>query len=184
MVRYASRARKRPAARKTASASGRRPRSLASAMASSCPDRWLRLRRSVYRRIWAYTVSLSPSRLLRSSGTYSASRSPSGVSTFRTASRRLSGRRASTVVDMDCEWAVRAKLTEREGGFKRYIWNVPSRLFLGAVFAFVIALVAWRVRALSGGGALAAIVVGVATTAAGWDWATMLIVFFVTSVAL
>ena len=38
-VMYASRARKRPAARSTASASGRRPMSFASAIASSCAVR-------------------------------------------------------------------------------------------------------------------------------------------------
>ena len=46
-VMYASRARKRPAARSTASASGRRPISRASAMASSCAVRWLRRTASV-----------------------------------------------------------------------------------------------------------------------------------------
>lgn len=47
-----------------------------------------------------------------------------------------------------------------------------------------IALAARRTRTLSASGAIAAVVIGAACTAAGWSWAVVLIVFFATSSAL
>jgi uncharacterized protein (TIGR00297 family) len=59
-----------------------------------------------------------------------------------------------------------------------------ERALAGFVLAGTIALVARSVRALSLGGAIAALLVGTAAAVAGWTWATVLIVFFVTSSAL
>ena len=59
-----------------------------------------------------------------------------------------------------------------------------ERALAGFVLAGAIAFVARTVRALSTGGAVAALLVGTAAAIAGWPWATVLIVFFVTSSAL
>lgn len=59
-----------------------------------------------------------------------------------------------------------------------------DRALAGFVLAGAIAFVARTVRALSTGGAVAALLVGTAAAIAGWTWATVLIVFFVTSSAL
>ncbi|MFN2564323.1 MAG: DUF92 domain-containing protein [Gemmatimonadaceae bacterium] len=48
----------------------------------------------------------------------------------------------------------------------------------------LIALVARRVRVLSAGGSAAAIGVGVAATVAGWSWAFLLVLYFISSVGL
>ena len=59
-----------------------------------------------------------------------------------------------------------------------------ARGALGFLIACVLALGALRSGALARDGALAAIVVGTLCVAAGWSWATLLVVFFVTSSAL
>jgi len=59
-----------------------------------------------------------------------------------------------------------------------------ERALAGFLLAGAIAFAARTVRALSVGGAVAALVVGTAAAIAGWTWATVLIVFFVTSSAL
>ena len=59
-----------------------------------------------------------------------------------------------------------------------------DRALAGFLLAGAIAFVARTVRALSAGGALAALLVGTAAAIAGWTWATVLIVFFVTSSTL
>ena len=61
---------------------------------------------------------------------------------------------------------------------------MAPRVLLGIVLAAAVALAARRARALSSGGALAATVVGAAAVAAGWDWAALVILFFVSSTAL
>ena len=48
----------------------------------------------------------------------------------------------------------------------------------------MIALIAWRARALRPSGALAAVAAGTAATAAGWDWGILLVLYFVSSAAL
>lgn len=58
------------------------------------------------------------------------------------------------------------------------------RFAIGLVGAAAIALVARRARSLSTSGAIAATVVGGMTAAAGWSWAALLIIYFVTSSAL
>lgn len=55
---------------------------------------------------------------------------------------------------------------------------------LGCLLASVIALVAWRARSLTRGGALAAIAAGTSAVAAGWDWGILLVLYFVSSSAL
>ncbi len=55
-----------------------------------------------------------------------------------------------------------------------------ERTLLGAVAAIGIALAARGTRALSTGGAVTAVVVGTLCVAAGWDWAVLLLVFFLT----
>ena len=59
-----------------------------------------------------------------------------------------------------------------------------ERALAGFLLAGAIAFVARNVRALSTGGAVAALLVGTAASIAGWTWAALLIVFFVTSSAL
>ncbi|MDE3128917.1 MAG: DUF92 domain-containing protein, partial [Gemmatimonadota bacterium] len=55
------------------------------------------------------------------------------------------------------------------------------RLVLGFVVAAGIAAAARRARALSRSGAAAAVLVGTAAVAAGWDWGALLVAFFVAS---
>jgi uncharacterized protein (TIGR00297 family) len=59
-----------------------------------------------------------------------------------------------------------------------------ARLALGVVGAALVAAGAWRVGALSRSGAIAATLVGAVATAAGCNWAALLIVFFVAGTAL
>ena len=59
-----------------------------------------------------------------------------------------------------------------------------SRALAGFGLASAIAIAGRLARSLSVDGAIAAIVVGTAATIAGWNWAAILILFFVTSSAL
>ena len=59
-----------------------------------------------------------------------------------------------------------------------------ERTLAGFLLAGAIAFVARTVRALSAGGAVAAVLVGTAAAIAGWSWATILILIFVSSSAL
>jgi uncharacterized protein (TIGR00297 family) len=52
---------------------------------------------------------------------------------------------------------------------------------IGIVLAVVIALTAWRLRWLTGSGAVAAWVAGTVAMGAGWDWGITLISYFVAS---
>jgi uncharacterized protein (TIGR00297 family) len=61
---------------------------------------------------------------------------------------------------------------------------VIERALAGLVVAGTVALAARRAHALSLGGAAAAVVVGVAAVAAGWEWGALLIAYFVASIAL
>src|SRR5437016_1282237 len=61
--------------------------------------------------------------------------------------------------------------------------QVPSWL-LGFVLAGVITALAFRGRALSGGGAIAAVAVGTLAVTAGWTWGVVLIAYFVSSAFL
>jgi uncharacterized protein (TIGR00297 family) len=58
------------------------------------------------------------------------------------------------------------------------------RILVGAIAAVAIAGAARRARSLSGSGALAAIIIGTAASAAGWNWAVLLILYFASSTAL
>lgn len=51
----------------------------------------------------------------------------------------------------------------------------------GFALAAVIAIAAWRLRALTASGAVAAVVVGTLAVAAGWEWAALLVAYFVAS---
>jgi uncharacterized protein (TIGR00297 family) len=55
---------------------------------------------------------------------------------------------------------------------------------VGFLLASVIALVAWRARALTWWGALAAVAMGTVAVAAGWSWGILLVLYFVSSSAL
>jgi len=55
---------------------------------------------------------------------------------------------------------------------------------VGVTLATLIALVAWRTGALSSTGSAAAFGLGTASVAAGWSWATLLVMYFVSSVML
>jgi len=59
--------------------------------------------------------------------------------------------------------------------------HATFRTASGVLAAAVVALLARRARALSADGAIAATAVGAASVAAGWDWAGLLMVFFVGS---
>ena len=59
-----------------------------------------------------------------------------------------------------------------------------DRALAGLLLAGAIAAGARRARSLSWDGAVAAVAVGTATTIAGWGWAFIVILFFVTSTAL
>lgn len=59
-----------------------------------------------------------------------------------------------------------------------------DRALAGFLLAGALAFGARAVRALSRGGAIAALVVGTTSVIAGWSWAIVLIAFFVTSTAL
>ena len=59
-----------------------------------------------------------------------------------------------------------------------------ERAALGFLLASLVAVVAVRSRALTRDGGVAAVVVGTICVAAGWGWAALLAVFFVTSSAL
>lgn len=60
----------------------------------------------------------------------------------------------------------------------------PGRTITGALLASAIAAAAWKARALSASGAFAAVMLGAACAAAGWTWAAMLILFFLSSTGL
>lgn len=55
---------------------------------------------------------------------------------------------------------------------------------LALAVAAIIAFLAYRWRALDAGGALAATITGAAAVYAGWDWAALLLVFFLSGSAL
>jgi uncharacterized protein (TIGR00297 family) len=58
----------------------------------------------------------------------------------------------------------------------------PAQLAFGFLLAVLIAYAAWRVRSLSRSGALAAVVVGaVIFGLGGWQWAILLLTFFISS---
>ena len=59
-----------------------------------------------------------------------------------------------------------------------------GRAVAGIALALAIALLARRARALDTGGAIAAVVVGTASMAAGWAWGALLLLFFGTGTAL
>lgn len=56
--------------------------------------------------------------------------------------------------------------------------------FMGAALAVIIAAGAWRVRSLSGSGAIAAAILGTLSMAAGWGWGIVLVAYFVSSTGL
>ena len=58
------------------------------------------------------------------------------------------------------------------------------RILAGVLVAIIIGAVARRARALSTSGAVAAAVIGVLATIAGWNWAALLIVYFVLATGL
>src|SRR5689334_20267789 len=58
------------------------------------------------------------------------------------------------------------------------------RLVAAVPIAGIVALIAWRARALTVSGAIAATVMGGVAVAAGWPWAILLIVYFAASTAL
>jgi uncharacterized protein (TIGR00297 family) len=62
--------------------------------------------------------------------------------------------------------------------------NLPQ-LLIGTIGAILISFLAWKLRSLSKSGALAAFVVGtVIFGLGGWQWAVLLLAFFITSTAL
>jgi uncharacterized protein (TIGR00297 family) len=61
----------------------------------------------------------------------------------------------------------------------------PSfRLLAGAILASALSLAAFRAHTLSRSGSVAAFVVGTAACVAGWEWAIVLLAFFISSSAL
>ncbi|HEU4747203.1 MAG TPA: DUF92 domain-containing protein [Gemmatimonadaceae bacterium] len=65
--------------------------------------------------------------------------------------------------------------------------RLPERLItaiIGALLSAAIAVVAYRARALSRSGAIAATLVGITAVSAGWRWGVLLVAFFLSSTAL
>ena len=62
--------------------------------------------------------------------------------------------------------------------------DLALRALLGLILAGAIAGTAWKLRALAPTGVVAATAIGAACAGAGWDWAILLIAFFLTSTAL
>lgn len=62
--------------------------------------------------------------------------------------------------------------------------DIASRAVIGFFLATIVALLARRENELTAGGAVAATVVGTVCLAAGWTWALLLLVMFLTSTAL
>lgn len=58
------------------------------------------------------------------------------------------------------------------------------RFLIGLIAATCVGVVAHRARALSGSGAAASALIGTVAVAAGWDWAVLLILYFVSSTLL
>ena len=52
------------------------------------------------------------------------------------------------------------------------------------MLASAIAVIAWRARSLRASGAVAAVGIGTAAVAAGWDWGILVVIYFVSSSAL
>ncbi|MFL5575901.1 MAG: DUF92 domain-containing protein [Gemmatimonadaceae bacterium] len=67
---------------------------------------------------------------------------------------------------------------------RRPLTDTVGRAAAGLVAAAAIAAAARRARSLAPSGALAAVAVGTASVAAGWDWGALLVAFFVASSAL
>jgi uncharacterized protein (TIGR00297 family) len=61
---------------------------------------------------------------------------------------------------------------------------VLNHILVGAALAIVVAAAAWRSRALSASGAVAASVIGTLAVAVGWTWGVLLIAYFAASSAL
>jgi uncharacterized protein (TIGR00297 family) len=59
-----------------------------------------------------------------------------------------------------------------------------ERIAIGVVLGTLIALAAGRVGALSRAGSAAAVAIGAAAVGAGWSWGALLVLYFVSSVAL
>jgi uncharacterized protein (TIGR00297 family) len=62
--------------------------------------------------------------------------------------------------------------------------SILTRLGVAIAVALAFALLAWRARSLSAGGSVAATIVGALSVLAGWHWALLLVVYFVTASAL
>ncbi len=67
----------------------------------------------------------------------------------------------------------------------RLFWELQTtRVIIGAAIAAIVVIVAFRRRSLSRSGAIAALVLGIICTAAGWGWAALLISFFISGTLL
>ncbi|GAC1514853.1 MAG: hypothetical protein NVS1B4_03570 [Gemmatimonadaceae bacterium] len=62
--------------------------------------------------------------------------------------------------------------------------GVTARVLTGGILAAVVAILARRARSLSPSGSCAAWLVGAVCVSAGWNWALLLVAFFLTSTAL
>lgn len=62
--------------------------------------------------------------------------------------------------------------------------SLELRVVVGALSAVGIAAAAWKARSLSRSGALAAVMTGTVAAAAGWSWAILLVLYFVSSTLL
>jgi uncharacterized protein (TIGR00297 family) len=62
--------------------------------------------------------------------------------------------------------------------------DLSPRFLAGLVVGAIVVGVGWRARSLSGGGAIAALAVGIAAAAAGPPWVLLLLFYFVTASAI
>jgi uncharacterized protein (TIGR00297 family) len=96
---------------------------------------------------------------------------------------RASPRRSARAHSGDCNHEPASRGAGSDGGAIAVELSI-ARLVAGVALSTAIALAARRVGALSGRGSAAAIAVGIAAFATGWLWALLLLIYFVSSIAL
>ena len=81
--------------------------------------------------------------------------------------------------------ARKSKLASRDALFQlSYRCGVLPSWAVGLFLAIAIALIAWRAHSLRPSGAVAAVAVGTAAMAGGWDWGILLVSYFVSASVL
>jgi uncharacterized protein (TIGR00297 family) len=85
----------------------------------------------------------------------------------------------------DCRAVHRHNTCVKTLNVKRSTLGIIMQLLLGFLFAIIIAVLAYRAHSLNKSGALAAVFTGtIIFGVGGWEWAILLLTFFITSSAL